>query len=49
VGCVFNDREFFANKQMHDLVEGCSFNLSDPTLWKPMDTRMLSLVQHVEG
>ncbi|CAM9681247.1 unnamed protein product [Ascophyllum nodosum] len=38
VSCMFNHREFFANKQADDRIGHTSFDLSDAKLWKPMDS-----------
>ncbi|CAM9319214.1 unnamed protein product, partial [Hapterophycus canaliculatus] len=43
VSCMFSHREFFANKQADNRVGHTSLDLSDPKLWKPMDSsRMVS-------
>ncbi|CAM9489919.1 unnamed protein product [Ectocarpus sp. 4 AP-2014] len=38
VSCMFNHREFFANKQSNNRVGTTSLDISDPKLWKPMDS-----------
>ncbi|CAM9928395.1 unnamed protein product [Ectocarpus fasciculatus] len=38
VSCMFNHREFFANKQADNRVGTTSLDISDPKLWKPMDS-----------
>lgn len=36
VGCVFNDKEFYANIQLSDQVTKTDFDLYNPSLWKGM-------------
>eukprot|EP00903_Cladosiphon_okamuranus_P009829 g9342.t1 len=38
ISCMFNHHEFFANKQADNRVRHTSLNISDPKLWKPMDS-----------
>ncbi|CAM9246176.1 unnamed protein product, partial [Ectocarpus sp. 6 AP-2014] len=38
VSCMFNHREFLANKQSDNRVGTTSLDISDPKLWKPMDS-----------
>eukprot|EP00752_Nemacystus_decipiens_P004496 g4105.t1 len=38
ISCMFNHREFFGNKQADNRVRHTSLNISDPKLWKPMDS-----------
>ena len=49
IGCVFNHKELYANKQASDLVEGCDFNFANDRLWKAMDSFVLMSVRHVDG
>jgi len=37
VGCVFNEKVFYGNSQANDSVKDCSFDLSNPKLWKMLD------------
>ncbi|CAM9697417.1 unnamed protein product [Pylaiella littoralis] len=41
VSCMFNHREFFANKQADNRVRHTSLDISNPKLWKPMDSRRI--------
>ncbi len=47
VGCVFNHRQLFGNKQPTDLVETCDFSLEDDRLWKAMDPSAIQALPHV--
>jgi len=42
VGCLFNHTSFFANKQVDDRVNRCSFDVADDSKWKAMDERLYS-------
>lgn len=47
VGCVFNDKAFYANIQPSDLVENTIFDLDDSSLWKPMNSAMIKALPKV--
>jgi hypothetical protein len=49
VGCAFNHREFYANKQSSDVVETCNFTFGNDRLWKAMDASILTAIRHVDG
>eukprot|EP00741_Cyanophora_paradoxa_P012378 tig00020610_g11960.t1 len=49
VGCLFNHRAFYANNQPSDEAAGCSFELEDPALWRPMDPAALAPLRRVPG
>ncbi|CAD5114295.1 DgyrCDS3437 [Dimorphilus gyrociliatus] len=36
IGCLFNDKKFFANNQSMDRVDVCKFNLEEESSWKKM-------------
>ena len=48
VGCCFNNKCFYANKQVSDAVATCRFNFEDNTLWKGMDQDILVGIEHQE-
>lgn len=48
IGCAFNHVKFYANKQPNDGVAVCSFAFEDDRCWKPMDTEILSGLEHQE-
>jgi centrosomal protein CEP76 len=45
VGCLFNHKHFYGNIQATDLVESCSFNIHDASLWKELSPSSLSSIQ----
>ena len=47
IGCVFNDKAFYANIQPSDLVENTIFDLEDSSLWKAMDSAMVKALPKV--
>ena len=47
VGCVFNDKLFYANIQPDDQVKNTIFDLDDATLWKSMDTTLIKALPRV--
>ena len=47
IGCVFNDRLFYANIQPDDQVKNVIFDLDDATLWKAMDTVFIKALPRV--
>lgn len=47
IGCLFNDKVFYANIQASDLVENTIFDLGDDSLWKRMDTAMIKSLPKV--
>ena len=49
IGCVFNHREFYANKQPSDVIEGCSYNFMNDRAWKAMDSSILMAIRHVDA
>ena len=49
VGCVFNHKELYANKQVSDCVEGCEWTFGNDRAWKAMDTATLLALRHVDG
>ena len=44
LGCVYNNREFYANIQPSDKLSGCTFDLLNETKWKSMDRQVLDSV-----
>jgi centrosomal protein CEP76 len=46
VGCVFNDKTFYANKHPSDAVETCLFELGEEGLWKGMEHRLIEALPH---
>ena len=49
VGCVFNHRKFYANKQINDAVAHTNFTFEDSRLWKGMDSEILGGMEHQES
>lgn len=47
VGCVFNDKEFFANIQPYDEIKEVRFDLYNPQLWYPLDSDHIKSLDHV--
>lgn len=48
IGCVFNHRSFYANKQANDSVALCNFSFEDERCWKGMDTEIMIGLEHQE-
>ena len=48
IGCCFNHKNFYANKQASDAVSHCNFKFEDNNLWKSMDTEILMGIEHQE-
>ncbi|KAF5401252.1 Centrosomal protein of 76 kDa [Paragonimus heterotremus] len=44
VGCLYSHEAFYANVQPTDRLEQCSFDISDPTLWRPMSRDVIASV-----
>ena len=44
IGCVYNNREFYANVQPSDRVSNCTFDLLNDYNWKAMDREVLDSV-----
>ncbi|KAF8566628.1 hypothetical protein P879_05484 [Paragonimus westermani] len=44
IGCLYSHEAFYANVQPTDLLEQCSFNISDPSLWRPMSRDVIASV-----
>ncbi|XP_075252623.1 centrosomal protein of 76 kDa-like [Convolutriloba macropyga] len=44
IGCVYNNREFYANIQPSDRVANCAFDLLNDYNWKSMDREVLDSV-----
>ncbi len=49
IGCAFNHRKFFANRQPNDSVAVCNFAFEDDRCWKSMDAEILSGLEHQES
>lgn len=47
IGCVFNDKHFYANIQADDQVQNTIFDLEDDSLWKAMDSVLLKSLPKV--
>ncbi len=48
IGCCFNHKSFFANKQASDAVSHCNFSFEDRNIWKGMDPEILMGIEHQE-
>ena len=48
IGCVFNHRCFYANKQANDSVALCNFTFEDDRCWKGMDSEIMVGLEHQE-
>ena len=47
IGCMFNDKSFYANIQPSDLVHSTIFDLGDDSLWKPMEKSVIKSLPKV--
>lgn len=47
VGCVFNDKSFYANVQPSDMFENVIFDFGDTDLWKAMDSTIIKSLPKV--
>jgi centrosomal protein CEP76 len=48
IGCAFNHRSFYANKQTNDSVALCNFSFEDERCWKGMDSEIMIGLEHQE-
>ena len=49
VGCVFNNKSFFANVQSDDRVVNVSWDLEDEYMWKSMNKSLIATLQPSNG
>jgi len=49
VGCVFNNKSFFANVQSDDRVVNVSWDLEDEYMWKSMNKSLIATLQPANG
>ena len=49
VGCVFNDKTFYANVQADDKVVNTNWDLEDEYMWKSMSRQMISTLKPSNG
>ncbi len=47
IGCVFNDKSFYANIQPSDNVLTCQYDLHNGGQWKPMSRDAIEAVKQV--
>ncbi|CAK9003009.1 Centrosomal protein of 76 kDa (Cep76) [Durusdinium trenchii] len=45
IGCMFNNKSFYANKQLDDRVATCSLDVGDDMKWKAMDERLIAALR----
>ena len=48
IGCAFNHRTFYANKQKNDSIKLCNFTFEDERCWKGMDPEIMIGLEHQE-
>jgi len=48
IGCAFNHRTFYANRQSNDSVPLCNFTFEDERCWKGMDPEIMVGLEHQE-
>lgn len=49
VGCVFNNKSFFANVQSDDRVVNVNWDLEDEYMWKSMNKSLIATLQPSNG
>ena len=49
VGCVFNNKSFFANVQSDDRVVNVGWDLEDEYMWKAMNKSLIATLQPSNG